>query len=148
MTQPNESHIEDAVLSEYAENEVSTSEVARIADHLAHCQQCSDALESIRKAQSLLKQLPEHQPRRNIAEGVERRIRRRSRGRFFNSGWTANNRITYLAAVIILLILAALYLLGQAPDLLRDSETGKTADELKPDAGVILEEEQSLDPDP
>ena len=139
MTQPNGSHIEDAVLSEYAENEVPAAEAARIADHLADCPQCADALESIREAQSLLKQLPEQQPRNNLAEGVERRIRRRSRGRFFNRRWDGNNRTTYLAAVIILLILAALYLLSQAPDLLRDSETGKTADELKPDAGIELE---------
>ena len=141
MTQHSGSHIEDAVLSEYAEDEVSAAEAARIADHLAHCPQCTGALESIREAQSLLKQLPEQQPRNNLAEGVERRIRRRSRGRFFNRSWGANNRITYLAAVIILLILAALYLLSQAPDLLHDSATGKTADDIKPDAGIELEEE-------
>ena len=141
MTPPNDSHIDDAILSEYAEDELSAAEAEEIADHLAHCSQCAAALESIREARSLLTQLPEHQPRKNLAEGVERRIRRRSRGRFFNRGGGGNNRITYLAAVIILLILAMLYLLAQTPDLLRDSDTGKTADELKPDAGVFLEQE-------
>lgn len=140
MTSADGQHIEDAVLSAYVEGEVSGAEADEISEHVAQCSHCAEALESFREAQALLGQLSAYQPPSNLAEGVERRIRRRSRGRFFNARWGANNRITYLAAVIVLLILAALYALGQAPDLLRDSDTGKTADELKPDAGIELEE--------
>ncbi len=50
-------------------------------------------------------------PPRELLRGVQRRIRTRSRGRFFADGWsTSNSRINYaLVAVIMLIIIGLAY---------------------------------------
>ena len=51
----------------------------------------------------------------DLLEGVQRRIRRRSRGKFFADGWsTGQARIGYVlvALVTLLLVLVAYYALG------------------------------------
>ena len=51
----------------------------------------------------------------DLLEGVQRRIRRRSRGKFFGDGWsTGQARIGYVlvALVTLLLVLVAYYALG------------------------------------
>ncbi len=51
----------------------------------------------------------------DLLEGVQRRIRRRSRGKFFADGWsTGQQRIGYVlvALVTLLLVLVAYYALG------------------------------------
>jgi hypothetical protein len=50
-------------------------------------------------------------PPRELLRGVQRRIRTRSRGRFFADGWsTSNSRINYaLVAVIMLVIIGLAY---------------------------------------
>jgi hypothetical protein len=50
-------------------------------------------------------------PPRELLRGVQRRIRTRSRGRFFADGWsTSNTRINYaLVAVIMLVIIGLAY---------------------------------------
>ena len=51
----------------------------------------------------------------DLLEGVQRRIRRRSRGKFFADGWsTGQARIGYVlvALVTLLLVLVAFYALG------------------------------------
>ena len=65
----------------------------------------------------------------DLAERVERRIRRRSRGRFF-AEQTASRWISYLGAGIVLAILLAIWLMSQVGEL-RDADTGQTAEELR-----------------
>ncbi len=51
----------------------------------------------------------------DLLEGVQRRIRRRSRGKFFGDGWsTTHARLGYVlvALVTLLLVLVAYYALG------------------------------------
>jgi hypothetical protein len=51
----------------------------------------------------------------DLLEGVQRRIRRRSRGKFFGDGWsTGQARIGYVlvALVTLVLVLVAYYALG------------------------------------
>jgi hypothetical protein len=72
-----------------------------------------DSIES-KKLSGLLKQAMgeplTHDPR-PLLQGVQRKLRQRSRGKFYGDGWsTSNTRINYiLVAVIMLLILGVAY---------------------------------------
>ncbi len=54
---------------------------------------------------------PEPQPERPVLPEVQRKLRQRSKGKFYSDGWsTTSSRINYaLVAVIMLLIVAAAY---------------------------------------
>lgn len=79
----------------------------------------------------LLAQLAPARAPEDFASGVEGRIRRRSRGRFFDRGAAPNRWATLLGAGVVLVILLALYLMAQVAPPLRDSETGLTGEELR-----------------
>lgn len=59
---------------------------------------------------------PASEPRSDIVTGVQRRIRERSRGRFYADGWstTLAPRATFLVTSLVMLVVALLawYLLG------------------------------------
>lgn len=124
-------HIDDLALEAFAAGEIDDSEIKQIEAHLLACEQCASVVQSIREMQHSLSALAASASSPNLVGGVERRLRRRSRGRFYGQGWTSGNRVTYLATVIIFVLLAALFALSQATYTLRDVETGKTGEELK-----------------
>ena len=125
------SHIDELELEAYVAGEIDVSEADRIEAHLTSCDECAGVVQSIREMQQSLSSMGAAPPSPNLVGGVERRLRRRSRGRFFGQGWAAGNRVTYLATAIIFILLAALFALSQATYTLRDVETGKTGEELK-----------------
>jgi hypothetical protein len=83
------------------------------------------------EVRNLLRSLSRHSAPERFGPHVEGRIRRRSRGRFFDSRWQVTGRPTYLGAAIILVILAALFLLSQVSYELRDARTGLSGEELR-----------------
>jgi hypothetical protein len=60
---------------------------------------------------SLLKRSAEAEPSPQLLRGVQRKIRSRSKGKFFADGWsTSQSRVNYaLVAVAMLLIIAIAY---------------------------------------
>ncbi|HEV3194364.1 MAG TPA: hypothetical protein VGY54_27890 [Polyangiaceae bacterium] len=55
-------------------------------------------------------------PAPSLLAGVQRRIRRRSRGKFFRDGWsTMQTRLSYLLVGLITLLIVALALYALAP---------------------------------
>lgn len=80
---------------------------------------------------SLLQGLSRQSAPDRFGRRVETRIRRRSRGRFFDPRWQVTGRPTYLGAAIVLVILAALYLFSQVSGELRDARTGLSGEELR-----------------
>jgi hypothetical protein len=69
-----------------------------------------DAMRALLK-RSLDVKAPAAVPPRELLRGVQRRIRTRSRGRFFADGWsTSSSRVNYaLVAVIMLIIVGIAY---------------------------------------
>jgi hypothetical protein len=69
-----------------------------------------DAMRTLLK-RSLATETPSAAPPRELLRGVQRRIRTRSRGRFFADGWsTSSSRVSYaLVAVIMLVIVGIAY---------------------------------------
>ena len=56
----------------------------------------------------------------DILRGVQRRIRKRSRGKFFNDGWsTAQARAGYMLVALVTLLLVVVAYYGMAPTGLR-----------------------------
>jgi hypothetical protein len=52
----------------------------------------------------------------DLLAGVQKRIRRRSRGKFFGDGWsTSHARISYLLVALVTLLLVALALFALGP---------------------------------
>ena len=52
----------------------------------------------------------------DLLRGVQRRIRKRSRGKFFADGWsTAQSRVGYMLVALITLLLVALAYLALSP---------------------------------
>jgi hypothetical protein len=68
----------------------------------------ADAIRALLK-RSIAKQEPEGPP--DIVRKVQRRIRQRSKGKFFSDGWsTTQSRVSYaLVAVMMLLLIAVVY---------------------------------------
>lgn len=129
-------HIDEQELSAFVEGELGPDEFERIDTHLATCEQCAGARAEIESTVAMLSELSDEITVPNLVGGVERRIRRRSRGRFFErGGWSGNNKITYIAAAVIIALLVALYFLTQMPYTLHDAEQGdevEAVDELGP----------------
>ena len=65
-----------------------------------------------------------------IAHGVERKLRRRSRGALYGAE-KFNKYGVYTAAGVILVILLTLFLFSQVNVEVRDAETGQTGDEMR-----------------
>jgi hypothetical protein len=52
----------------------------------------------------------------DLLEGIQRRIRRRSRGKFFGDGWsTGQARVGYVLVALVTLLLVAVAYFGLAP---------------------------------
>jgi hypothetical protein len=59
--------------------------------------------------------VPAPAPEHSILRGVQRRIRKRSRGKFFADGWsTSDGRVSHalIAAAMLLIVLVAYFALG------------------------------------
>jgi len=59
----------------------------------------------------LKRSLEEHAPEQPVLREVQRKIRQRSKGKFYGDGWsTTNQRVSYaLVAVMMLLVVAIAY---------------------------------------
>jgi hypothetical protein len=77
-------------------------------------EEANEALRGLLKRSLSLEAMAKEAPA--LLPGVQRRIRRRSRGRFFGDGWsTAQSRATYILAGLITLALATMAYLALGP---------------------------------
>lgn len=130
MSQDSHEHFSQERLSAYLEGDLSAEETDALLAHLDQCVSCSEELAELEDARQLFEKLPRQTTRGDFQEKLETRIRRRSRGRFFGQGWQSSNKVTYLGAAIILVILAALLLMSETTLEIRDDATGLTGEEL------------------
>ncbi|MBN1944090.1 MAG: zf-HC2 domain-containing protein [Bradymonadales bacterium] len=124
-------HYIDEQLSAYLEGELTQQEKDALEDHLVHCRRCREAMDELQRTRALLGSLPRQSAPSFFTSRVQGRIRRRSRGRFFSDSLLSSYRIIYLVAPIILVMLAALYILSLAGSDLVDGTTGLGVEELR-----------------
>lgn len=130
MSQGSNEHFNEERLSAYLEGDLSPEETDTLLAHLDQCQPCTEKLTELEDARQLFEKLPRQTTRGDFQEKLETRIRRRSRGRFFGQGWQSSNKVTYLGAAIVLVILAALMFMSETTLEIRDDATGLTGEEL------------------
>ncbi len=101
------------LFSAYWERDLGADETRALEEHLSSCVVCRREYVEFEKMLGGLRGF-EHQIAPNdFVEGVIRRVRKRSRGRFF-SGKNALNRIPYeMFSVVMLAILLAIYVVMQ-----------------------------------
>lgn len=104
----------------YVDNEMHESQRADFESALARDewlgQEFHDYLESIR----LVRRMPMHQPPDRFLLLVQQRIRRRSRGRYFNYYKTPSLVVEAAVCAVLIFLMAAMYLVGAHVP--RDSE--------------------------
>ena len=54
-----------------------------------------------------------------ILRGVQRKIRQRSKGRFFADGWATGTRVNYLLVALVMLLILVVAFVGLGPLLIR-----------------------------
>lgn len=104
-------HVAAEALSAYCDGEVDAAEAERIEAHLESCEKCSLTLEELSHIRQLVHLLGRQPAPERFAGRVVRRVRRRTRGRFFHGRWQAT--APYVAVAVIIALVAALYLFSR-----------------------------------
>lgn len=102
------------LFSDYLEGELSDEQAAELTAHLEECEACSAELDELRDTLSSLAGLQPVEAPEGFAAKVQRRIRRRSRGRFF-AEQKLLTRIPWewISFLIILIMLVMYYMMVQ-----------------------------------
>ncbi len=99
-----------ANFSDFLEGELSPQEVAELQAHLEGCATCADELEELRQTLSSLSGLKRVPPPPGFLGKVQQRIRKRSRGRFFEPDKLLNRIPFEWISFIIILIMLVVYM--------------------------------------
>jgi anti-sigma factor RsiW len=101
------------MFSAYWDRDLSPAESAQLEEHLGACVVCRREYQDFQRAVGAVGALGKELAPRDFVKGVVKRVRRRSRGRFF-VGRRALERVPYeLFSVVMLAILLAIYVVLQ-----------------------------------
>lgn len=101
------------MFSSYWERDLGAEDLARLEEHLRSCVVCRREYNDFQKMVGGLHGLEKEMAPAGFQEGVIKRVRKKSRGRFFSSR-RALERIPYeLFSVLMLAILVAIYVVLQ-----------------------------------
>ncbi len=122
------------LFSEYMEGDLDPERDAQVREHLAGCKQCEKEYEQFRATFETMRSLPSVPPPEDLDKNIKRRIRSRSRGKFFAATHEPNivYRVPYefISLILILIALMCLYVmtmitdLEQVPQKTRDKDKG------------------------
>ena len=106
------------LFSSYWDRELAPEETARLEEHLGSCVVCRREYQEFQQMLGGLGALEKQVAPEGFAEGVVKRVRKRSRGRFFGPLDPASlrrvDRVPYeLFSVLMLAILVAIYVVMQ-----------------------------------
>jgi anti-sigma factor RsiW len=97
--------------SELVDGDLAPDVRAAVEGHVEDCDACKDALERFRQTVAGLRSLSAPPPAEDILARVQQKIRKRSRGRYFDRGFAVSGmRFPYeLVALLMLLTLLVVY---------------------------------------
>jgi hypothetical protein len=108
-----------AVTIEPEEPSATEGLAADATDATEHDDEAADSLDAVDLRELLRTALapPEPPPPQKMLSGVQRKIRQRSRGRFYGDGWSTSRspRSTYLVTSALMLVVIALLFLTLVP---------------------------------
>ena len=101
------------LFSTYWDQDLSPEDNARLEEHLRSCVVCRREFQEFQRTVAAVTSLGKETAPRDFVQGVVKRLRRRSRGRFF-SGRRALERMPYeMFSAVMLAILLAIYIIMQ-----------------------------------
>lgn len=104
-----------ALFSAHMDGELDPEPAAKLAEHLAGCAACREDLERLTSALDGLRKMPTPPPATDLLAGVQSKIRKRSRGRYFRRGFSVGGpRIPYEIIGLLMLLLLLVVYLGMA----------------------------------
>jgi anti-sigma factor RsiW len=122
------------LFSEYMDDELPPETREQVARHLDSCGQCREEYEQFERTFRTFRSLPRVSPPGDLEQKVKRRIRNRSRGRFFAATTQPHvvHRVPYefisliliLIAMVLMWMMATFYVLEQQPGALPSDGEG------------------------
>ena len=106
------------LLSAYLDGEVTAAERATVEGHLEECDACAAELEALRSTVIAVAAMPPARPPDDFVDGVQRAIRHRSRGRWFDGDGRRppGLRIGYDAVAVAMLAILVSFVVTLLPD--------------------------------
>ena len=100
------------MFSEYMEGELSAERAREVEEHLESCEECRDMYELCKDSVDSLRSLSKIEPPGDLEQKIKKRIRARSRGKFFSA--TSHEHVVHrvpfeLISLILILIAMALF---------------------------------------
>ncbi len=130
------------LFTEYRDRELDEETRTSMGEHLAQCADCTAEWVEFDRTVEEISGLFQMKPPPDLAQSVETRIRRRSRGRFFAEQKTPAGMQFALVSFILVLLFLLAYLVLTATTEITILE-GAASDSEKSDAGEISSKEPS-----
>lgn len=103
------------LFSEYMEDDLGPELRDQVREHLDECEECREEYDAFRQTFETFRSLPVLDPPRDLDSRIKKRIRARSRGKFFSATSAPHvvHRVPYefISLILILIALFCLYLM-------------------------------------
>ncbi len=104
-----------ALFNDHVDGELGAEQSAALEAHVQACESCREALDQLRTTVAGLRGLSTPPPASDILQGVQRKIRKRSRGRYFTRGFaTSGYRVPYEIIALLMVLLMVVVYFGMA----------------------------------
>jgi predicted anti-sigma-YlaC factor YlaD len=103
------------MFSEYMEGELSGEKARQVEEHLESCEECREMFDLCKDSVSSLRSLSKVDPPRDLEQKIKKRIRARSRGKFFSA--TSDQHVVhrvpfeFISLILILIAMALFYMM-------------------------------------
>ena len=120
----------------YYENDLNDSDLRWLEKHLESCDECKKGWDQYNRAMNEISGLLNVEPPSDVIESVEKKINKRSRGKFFGRQKTGSIQFSLVSFILVLIfILAYLVLIAVNEIVMLDSvsskvDTGQSSDSL------------------
>ena len=99
------------LFTSYHDGELSDKQQKALEAHLSSCDECNTEWQSYQKLMTEVSGLMNLSPPKDVVRSVERKIHRRSRGKFFGRSKASNVQFALVSFILILLFMLAYLML-------------------------------------
>ncbi|MBN2530941.1 MAG: zf-HC2 domain-containing protein [Deltaproteobacteria bacterium] len=95
------------LFTEYHDGDLSDAQLQELEKHLLNCSECDAEWQTFKKTMNEISGLLSLEPPKDVALAVERKIHRRSRGKFFGRGKGSNIQYAIVSFILVLFFMLA-----------------------------------------